>query len=619
VPDQKSVDREIMEKKGRSLIITRQLLATVPNKPGVYLMVEKTGRVLYVGKARDLRKRLATYGHEKGEPHNKTAVMLAKVDRIETILTNTEKEAFILEASLIKKHKPRYNIVLRDDKNYPLIKVTVAEEWPRVVMTRRRKKDGARYFGPYSSAGAMWETLRYLNCQFPLRRCKTKKLMSRKRPCLNYQMNRCLAPCAGMADRDTYRQNVEKILMVLGGKGRALIRELEKRMQQAADKLQFEEAAQCRDQVGSLKKTLEKQVITSSHELDQDVFGLAREGAAVAIAVLFVRHGVVTGQQLFYFPEPLDSDPEILAESIRQFYSEDRPIPDEILLPYDLDDRQLISEWLTDLKMGKLAIRIPKVGARAELMGMARANAIQVHRDREKRSQTWARLALSASTSLRLQFTPNRIECLDISNIGDRQAVGAIVCYVHGEKEKSQYRRYTIRTVPGPDDYRMMREVLKRRLKGDRQMPDLLMLDGGRGQLNIAAQVVDELGMGQAFDLVAIAKERDDEGEKLYRPGRKNPILLAEHSPVLLLFKQIRDEAHRFAITYHRKVRHRELFGSQLDEIPGVGPARKKALLKDIGSLQEIAAASEETLAAVRGIGPDLAAQIFKHFHAVVE
>jgi len=608
-----------MDRKRKTHIITKELLASVPDRPGVYLMLDRSGRVIYAGKARNLRKRLAAYSQDRGTAYTKTSVMLAKVDRVETILTNTEKEALILEASLIKKHKPRYNIVLRDDKNYPLIKVTVDDEWPRVVMTRRRKKDGARYFGPYSSAGAMWETLKYLNSQFPLRRCKTRKLNPRKRPCLNYQMNRCLAPCAGMADRDVYRQNVDKILMVLGGKGRALIRELEKRMHQAADKLQFEEAAQCRDQIASLKKTLEKQVITSSQELDQDVFGLAREGAAVAIAVLFVRNGVVSGQQLFYFPEPLDSDPEILAESVRQFYSEDRPIPDEIILPHDLDDRQLISEWLTDLKPGKVTIKVPKVGVRAELMRMARANAGQVHRDREKQSQTWERLALSASTSLRLQFLPNRIECLDISNIGGNQAVGALVCYKNGGKEKSQYRRYSIRTVPGPDDYRMMKEVLERRFKGDQELPDLLMLDGGKGQLNIAVKVLDELGMGQAVDLVAIAKERDEEGEKLYRPGRKNPILLAVHSPVLLLFKQIRDEAHRFAITYHRKVRRREMFASQLDGIPGIGPARKRALLKNIGSVKQIVTASEQTLAEVAGIGPDLAVLVYKHFHPEVE
>ncbi len=608
-----------MNDTGIKQIISKEFLAATPDKPGVYLMKDRSGRVIYAGKARSLRKRLASYGQDRGELYNKTSVMLAKVCRIDTILTNTEKEALILEASLIKKHKPRYNIVLRDDKNYTYIKVTVQEEWPRVVMTRRRIKDGARYFGPYSSAGAMWHTLKYLNTLFPLRRCKTKKLVPRKRPCLNYQMNRCQAPCAGKADHLKYLETVDKILMVLGGKGRALIRELEGRMRQAAAELHFEEAAGCRDQIVSLEKTLEKQVITSSHELDQDVFGLAREGTAVAIAVVFVRSGVVIGQQLYYFSEPLDHDPEILAESVRQFYSDDKPIPDEVLLPVSFGDRQLISEWLTELKTSKVAIKMPKVGVRAELMRMAQANARQIHRDRDKQSRTWERLADSASTRLRLQLQPNRIECLDISNISGKQAVGAIVCYINGEKEKSQYRKYTIRSVQGPDDYRMMKEVLERRFKGDREMPDLLMLDGGKGQLNIAVQVLDDLGLQQAFDLLAIAKEREEEGEKLYRPGRKNPVLLADHSPVLLLFKQIRDEAHRYAITFHRKVRHRELFDSQLDNSPGVGPARKLALLKRIGSLKKIAAASEETLAQVAGIGTDLAAQIYRHFHSGTE
>jgi excinuclease ABC subunit C len=608
-----------MEKKSKKQIITKEFLAATPDKPGVYLMKDRSGRVIYAGKARNLRKRLASYGQDRGELYTKTSVMLAKVSRIDTILTNTEKEALILEASLIKKHKPRYNIVLRDDKNYPYLKVTVQEEWPRVVMTRRRIKDGGRYFGPYSSAGAMWHTLKYLNTLFPLRRCKTKKLVPRKRPCLNYQINRCQAPCAGKADHRKYRETVDKILMVLGGKGRALIRELEGRMRQAAEEQHFEEAAQCRDQLVSLKKTLEKQIITSSHELDQDVFGLSREGSAVAIAVVFVRSGVVTGQQLYYFPEPLDHDAEILAESVRQFYSDDKPIPDEILLPVSFGDQQLISEWLTDLKKSTVVIKIPKVGVRAELMRMAQANARQVHRDRDKQSRTWERLADSATTRLRLQLQPNRIECLDISNISGQQAVGAIVCYINGEKEKSQYRRYTIRSVQGPDDYGMMREVLERRFKSDRDLPDLLMLDGGKGQLNIAVQVLDELELLQAFDLVAIAKERQEEGEKLYRPGRKNPISLADHSPVLLFFKQIRDEAHRYAITFHRKVRHREFFDSELDSIPGVGPARKQTLLKSIGSVKQIGVASVEILAGVDGIGPELAMQIYKHFHASAE
>jgi excinuclease ABC subunit C len=608
-----------MEKNSNKQIITKEFLAATPDKPGVYLMKDRSGRVIYAGKARSLKKRLASYGQDKGELYTKTSVMLARVRRIDTILTNTEKEALILEASLIKKHKPRYNIVLRDDKNYPYLKVTVQEEWPRVVMTRRRIKDGARYFGPYSSAGAMWHTLKYLNTLFPLRRCKTKKLVPRKRPCLNYQMNRCQAPCAGKADHRQYLETVDKILMVLGGKSRALIRELEARMQQAAADLHFEEAAQCRDQIISLKKTLEKQVITASHELDQDVFGLARQGTAVAIAIVFVRSGMVIGQQLYYFSEPLDHDPDILAESVRQFYSDDKPIPDEVLLPVSFVDRQLISEWLTDLKKSKVAIKLPKVGVRAELMRMAQTNARQVHRDRDKQSRTWERLANSATSRLRLQLMPNRIECLDISNISGRQAVGAIVCYINGEKAKSQYRRYTIRSVQGPDDYGMMREVLERRFKSDREMPDLLMLDGGKGQLNIAVQVLDELELLHAFDLVAIAKERQEEGEKLYRPGRKNPISLPAHSPVLLFFMQIRDETHRFAITFHRKVRHREFFDSELDSIPGVGSARKKNLLKNIGSVEQIGAASKETLAGVDGIGPELAAQIYKHFRARAE
>ena len=479
-----------MSKTKPSNIITKEFLASVPHKPGVYLMLDKGGVVLYVGKAKDLTKRLASYKRTKSDQNNKTAIMLSRVTRIKTMLTNTEKEALILEASLIKKHKPRYNVILRDDKNYPFIKVTVHEKWPRMNMTRRRSDDGARYFGPYSSSAAMWSTMKYLGSLFPLRRCRTKNLANRKRPCLNYQMTRCLGPCVDAIDRKGYWENVHNILLVLGGKGRSLVRDLQSKMKKASLELQFEDAAQYRDQITALKKTLERQVVVSSNNLDQDVFGMSTKGTAVAVSILFVRSGTVSGQQSFYLPEPVDSDAMILSESIRQFYGRGMPIPDEIILPCVPEGNHQLEEWLRNLKSGKVVIKTPKYGERAELVTMAKANAVQVHRDRDKKSQDWEKLAQSISGRLHLQFLPDRIECLDISNISGKQAVGTLVCFIKGGKESSQYRRYTIRTVSGPDDYRMMQEVLQRRFRNAQSntadkivLPELLFLDGGKGQL----------------------------------------------------------------------------------------------------------------------------------------
>lgn len=603
-------------------IITREFLNSVPHKAGVYLMRNRSGRTIYVGKARDLKKRLAAYGHVSDSEYNKTSVMLVNVHHIEIILTSTEKEALILEASLIKKHKPKYNVILRDDKNYPLIKVTINEKWPRVIMTRRRLKDGARYFGPFSSAGAMWDTLNYLNTLFPLRRCNTRKLQQRSRPCINHQMGRCLAPCAGKADFEQYKEMVANILMVLGGRNRQLIRELEKRMKTAAAKLNFEEAALCRDRIKALTKTLEKQVVAFSHFRDQDVFGLVRQDTAVAISILFVRNGMVCGHQSFFLAGPIGTDEEILAEALKRFYSEDNPVPSEVMLPFKTDEEEVLADWLAELRRGRVRVNVPQRGDRLELLRLASTNAKQVHMDRREKTQGWEKFAFTIMETLQLQQMPNRIECLDISNIGGRQAVGSLVCYVNGEKDTAGYRHYKIRNVQGPDDYGMMEEVLGRRLKNVKEpdgtaslLPDLLMVDGGKGQLNIAIKVLDDLGLQDAFDLVGIAKEREGEGDKLYRPTRKNAVRLAKYSPTLLFFMRVRDEAHRFGITFHRKWRKKVTLSSRLDDIAGIGPARKKILLTKLGSIKAIESASEETLAGIPGIGDELARQIWNNFH----
>jgi len=596
------------------------LLASAPHSPGVYLMLDKKSTVLYVGKAKDLRKRLASYARTTESTQGKTAVMLSHVHKVDTLLTRTEKEALILEASLIKKHRPRYNIILRDDKNYPLLKVTVQEEWPRVLMTRSRKKDGARYFGPYSSPAAMWATLRLLASLFPLRRCKGAQLQTRTRPCLNGQMNNCLAPCMDLTNMAEYQEMVAKIIMILEGHNRDLITTLNKQMNGAARGLEFERAALLRDQIQALSRTLEKQVIVATHSRDQDIFGLARKDTSLAIVILLVRNGTISGSRTFFLADPMGDDANILSQVLNQYYDQGDNLPQEVLLPLEPEDKELLSERLSDLRGETVHLQIPQRGDRLQLIAMANANAEQLFAERDKKEQSWQALADSMIKSLHLSRPPDTIECLDISNISGQQAVGSLVCFEQGEAASHKFRRYKIRTVDGPDDYAMMAEVLERRLKrglAENDLPDLLMVDGGRGQLGIALRVAREMGMSdvQELDWLGIAKEKEEEGEKLYKPGRKNPIILPAHNPVLLYLMRIRDESHRYGVSFHRKLRNKSTLASELDAISGIGPKKKQMLLKTLGSLTQIKQTSEKMLTRVPGIGPELAREIRHHFH----
>jgi excinuclease ABC subunit C len=599
--------------------LTPDFLRSVPNLPGVYLMKSRQGQILYVGKAKDLRKRVSSYQRVNPKISPKTVLLLGKVAVIETILTHTEKEAFILEASLIKKHRPRFNIELKDDKSYPRIKVTLGEEWPRVYMTRRRIKDGSRYFGPYSSAGAMRNTLNIINRLFPLRRCKGRNIKKRERPCLNYQMGRCLAPCSGKVAKARYRQMVDNVLLILEGRNRQLRSQLENEMQRASAELEFEKAALVRDQLQALAKTLERQVVVSNLDRDQDVFGYIRKGAGVGIAVVNVRQGIVCGQQVFFLLDPIGNDSEVLGEVLQQYYTREQSVPDEILLPFQVADHLSLAEWLEDLRGRGVQLRVPKRGEGVKLVHMAAANAEQVHIDQANRERSWQELARNMQTKLNLRLLPARIECLDISNIGGKQPVGSLVCFLDGEKAPREYRHYSISGAHEPDDYRMMDEVLSRRLTLDDKhgiLPDLLVIDGGKGHLNVAWNVLREKGLQDRVELAAIAKDRENRTDKIYRPGRKNPISLARHSPVLFFLMQIRDESHRFGISLHRRLRHKKTLASEIDEVPGVGPARRKMLLKNLGSLAGVKRATRAELAAVPGIGPELADQIWKFFHA---
>jgi excinuclease ABC subunit C len=600
------------------LMFPESTLSAAPHAPGVYMMLDAKSSVVYVGKAKDLFKRLSSYAHFSGTEYNKTAVMLEKVRKVDTIITNTEKEALILEASLIKKHKPKYNIILRDDKNYPYIKVTVQEEWPRVFMARRKSRDKALYFGPYSSSGAMWSTLRLISSLFPLRNCKGSKLKKRARPCLNRQIGKCLAPCAGNANRELYMEHVGKIIMLLEGRNRDLVGTLKNQMLTAAEILDFEKAAAIRDQISGLSRTLEKQVISASHSKDQDVFGFARKDAAVTIAILFIRNGLINGSRTFFLGDPYGADGMILSQVLSQFYDAESLIPKEILLPFEPADLNLHEEYLCDSAGMRVHVKIPQRGDNQQLITMANTNALQLFEEKEKKRRSWQNLCQTMEKTLRLNRRPNRIECLDISNISGKQAVGSLVCFTQGEPDKGNFRHYKIKTVEGPNDYAMMKEVLERRLQrgmAEDNLPDLFVVDGGKGQLGMALAVAGELGITDQIDWIGIAKERQDEGEKIYKPHRKNPVILPSHNPILLYLMRIRDESHRYGVTFHRKLRNKATLASDLDKISGIGAEKKKQLLRHMGSLKRVKTATLPELMEVKGIGEELAKEIISFFH----
>lgn len=594
-----------------------EFLQTVARTPGVYRMLDPKGQVLYVGKAVDLRARLTSHRQAAKNGQAKTAALLARTAGVETILTGTEKEALLLESALIKKYRPRYNVILRDDKSYPYIKVTTGESWPRVFVTRRRLKDAARYFGPFVSGTAMHETLRLVRALFPLRTCKGQEVPHRERPCLNHQLGLCPAPCSGRADRENYLQAVREVLLILEGRRRELLTDLEQRMQRASAALEFEKAAGYRDLLNSLRETLEKQVVAAVHHRSFDVFGLVRQGVTVVVAVLFVREGLVNGQQSFQLEDPLGDDAEVLGACLSQFYQAERLVPAEILVGLLPDRAELLEEYLAELRGGPVAIRQPQRGEGAALVRMAAANGAQLFADREKKAGSSLALLLAAAKQLHLAAPPVTIECLDISNISGQLAVGSLIAFRNGEPDPANYRHYRIKGGDTPDDYGMIREVLLRRFAPDRQRanPDLLLIDGGKGQLNVAREVLAESGLSEAIALASIAKEKAEEGEKVFLPGRKNPLTLKRYDPVLLFLMRVRDEAHRFGVTFHRRLRKSKDLTSGLLEVPGLGPARSRLLLRKLGSVKRVAAAGENELAELKGIGSELARVIYRHFH----
>ncbi|WP_243371098.1 excinuclease ABC subunit UvrC [Geotalea sp. SG265] len=596
-----------------------------PSSPGVYIMKDADGTVLYVGKARDLRKRIRSYFAASGDSRYHIRFLMARVTDIEFIVTDTEKEALILENTLIKQYRPKYNFNLRDDKTYFSLRMDMSSEFPRLTIIRRVTRDGARYFGPYSSASDARAVLKHLYKLFPLRHYPMETCRRRNRPCLFFQLRQCSAPCHGKISRDDYLALAEGAALFLEGKNREIVRIFRERMNAAAAAENYEEAARFRDLIRSIEVTVEKQKMVAQGG-DADVIGLFRDMVQLHIAILFIRGGTLTGNRNYSFAWEMD-DSEGVASFLNEYYNRDVFIPAEILLPSAIDDPLPLEELLSELRGKRVSITFPRRGKKLELVQLASKNAETAAAERKQAADSGEAILQILKERLHLQRLPRRIECYDISNIQGRMAVGSKVSFLDGKADKGNYRRYRIKGVGQADDFAMMREMLARRFKpgtAAEDRPDLIVVDGGIGQLNVLTRVLDEL---QISDVAAagLAKSRVDRemeaseisrsDERVFLPNRKNPVVLRQNSAPLLLLARIRDEAHRFAITYHKKLRGKDLLASQLESIAGIGNKRKKALLRHFGSLKGITEATRDELCKVPGISASVADSLWQHLH----
>jgi len=590
-----------------------QKLAHLPDKPGVYLWKDDQKRIIYVGKAVNLKNRVRSYMQSSRNHSPKVRSMVSRIADLEYIITGSEIEALILECNLIKKHRPKYNISLRDDKSYPYVKVTLNETYPRVYATRKVIKDGARYFGPYTNAGAVHETLKLLKRLFPLRTCRQ---LDAQRPCLQYHIKRCLAPCAGKVEPAVYGEMIKAVCLFLEGRSDDVIKNLKKRMEEAAENLEFELAAQLRDQLAAVDKVREKQnIVTGSG--DQDAVGLARSAVGTCVQVFFIRSGKMVGRDHFLLTNSEEEeDAKVLEAFLKQYYSQAAFLPREVLLPFDVPEQQLLSDWLTEAKGGRVAVDTPKRGTKKDLVSMASGNAARVLEEQALRLQAANERTdgalLELADYLDLEAPPERIECFDISHIQGAETVASMVVFEGGQPKKDDYRRYKLQTVEGkPDDFKSMQEVVGRRYRDltSAPVPDLIIIDGGKGQLSSALEIIRSSGLTSAT-VVGLAKEF----EHIFKEGESDPVILPRHSQSLYLVQRIRDEAHRFAITYHRKLRSKRNMVSVLDHIPGIGEKRRKALWDHFGNLTKIKAAEIDEMAAVPGMNRPTAEAVYQFF-----
>lgn len=591
----------------------REMLSRVSSKPGVYLMKDAKDRIIYVGKAKNLKKRLSSYFNRPDQHDMKTGVLVKRIATFDTIITSSEQEALILEATLIKRHKPRYNVILKDDKRYPSLRINVREPYPYISVVRKIAKDGSLYFGPFASGKAVHQTLKIIRKTFKLRKCKTKDFMKRSRPCLNYQIGACLGPCCLDVDLEAYREMVKEVSLFLKGSAPELIRKIKKEMLAAAEGQEFEKAAELRDKLIAIEKTIEKQVVVTTDQVDRDILAIARTPEHSLITMLFVRGGFLMGTRHFSFAETMANDAEMMGAFIRQYYETNQFIPKEILIPAAIEDAPLLEDWLKTIKGQNVHIRHPLRGEKRLLIKMALQNAEKELRERIASGATVTEMLLRLQKRLHMDTLPMRIECFDNSNIAGAHPVAAMVVFEKGKADKASYRKYTIKTVRQQDDYAYMAEVLERRYaKGDesRPFPDLLMVDGGKGQLNIALAVIKALDLEDEFQLIGIAKKDEKRGEtadKIFLPGRSNPVNFGRDGDLLLFLQRIRDEAHRFAISFHRRRRNKTSIQSALDSIPGIGQKRKEMLFSHFGGIRQMAAASPDEISALPGMNRKVA------------
>jgi len=595
-------------------------LAMVTSGPGVYVMKDAEDRVIYVGKARDLKKRLASYFTKSrtGPLHQdiKTGILVKKISYFETIITDTEKEALILESNLIKRCRPRYNVILKDDKRYPCLRLNLINPYPNLTVVRKIKKDGDLYFGPFASSAAVRETLKIIHKTFKLRKCKTKDFKNRSRPCINYQMEACLAPCCLDVDKNRYHEIVKEVILFLNGRTPDLIQKIKKKMISAANKQDYEKAAVLRDKMFALEEVIEKQVAVTNDFKDRDVIGIAGSHEHSMITVLFVRGGFLLGTRHFNFSEIMSTEEEIIGAFIRQYYEKAPFVPKEVLIPTQLEDESLLEELLSSIKGKKVSILGPKKGEKLRLVKLASQNAENRLKEFLASAATDMEILIQLKKRLKMDKVPQRIECFDISSISGTEAVAGMVVFEKGKANKSLFRKYRIKSVDAQDDYSCMDEVLKRRYgKGEKSKPypDILMVDGGKGQLNIAVSVIESLKPEQTFQLISIAKKNESKGEKqdkIYKPGQVNPVNMGRGEELLLFLEKIRDKSHELVISFHRQRRGKRFIRSALDSIPGVGKKRKATLLKHFKSIKKIRAATLEELSALPGVNRNVAESV---------
>lgn len=599
-------------------------LEVYPLLPGVYLMKNHTGNVIYVGKANSLRQRLKQYFAEGGDGRQMIPTLISKIETIETIVVSSEKEALLLENTLIKRYKPQYNALLKDDKSYIALKLSHRDFWPLLQLVRYKEKpeSGSYYFGPYTSAASARTTFDLLNRLFPLRQCSDQEFLRRTRPCILYDMKRCCAPCVGKCTKEEYSHHVERTIRFLKGHDKEILAELKVEMFKASDALEFERAAGLYKKIQQIESTLEKQMVDKPQGIDTDVLAIFRQADEVIICQQIFRQGTLTASKNFHFSQIAQDDVELLESFLLQHYEEASTLPHEILLPVVLPEATAITEILSSEKKNKTSLILPLRGEKKALLAMAYANAEAAFKQHTDLNSLRQRTLLEMQERLHLANYPRRIECFDNSNLSGSEPVSSLVAFTEGQKDSNRYRIYKIKTAEGSDDYGAMREVLERRFtrgKEENDLPDLLIVDGGKGHLNCAIAILRDLEI-VTVDIIGVAKEegRHDRGatrEQIFLPKLKDPILLKHNSPILFLLQQIRDEAHRRAITFQRKRRSKKLIKSSVNEIAGIGPVKRKLLLTHFGSVKKLKEATLEEIQAVKGLSKANIDAIMAHFH----